>query len=170
MEQGETLMAITAQNPYASFLGTRDAKTVIAETPAQLKSLSAQITNLESIPAPGKWSPREILCHLADCELVFAVRLRHTMAEPHHVIQPFDQDHWARPYPAFTAEQALAVFTAVRQWNLTLIQNASPELMAKPVSHPERGEMTFQTIVETMGGHDTNHLQQLEKMALGTAA
>jgi DinB superfamily len=163
-------MAITAQNPYASFLGTRDAKTVIAETPAKLKSFSAQISNLDRSPAPGKWSPREILCHLADCELVFAVRLRHTMTEPHHVIQPFDQDHWARPYPSFTAEQALAVFTAVRQWNLTLIQNASPELMAKPVTHPERGEITFQTIVETMGGHDTNHLQQLEKMALGTAA
>ena len=163
-------MATTAQNPYASFLGTRDAKTVIAETPATLKSLSAQISNLDRSPAPGKWSPREILCHLADCELVFAVRLRHTMAESHHVIQPFDQDHWARPYPSFTAEQALAVFTAVRQWNLTLIQNASPELMAKPVSHPERGEMTFQTIVETMGGHDTNHLRQLEKIALGTAA
>ena len=163
-------MATTAQNPYASFLGTRDAKTVIAETPAQLRSLSAQISNLDRSPAPGKWSPREILCHLADCELVFAVRLRHTMTESHHVIQPFDQDHWARPYPSFTAEQALAVFTAVRQWNVTLIQNATPELLDKPVTHPERGEMTFQTIVETMGGHDTNHLRQLEKIALGTAA
>src|SRR6266403_2002831 len=106
-------MTTTTQNPYASFLGTRDAKTVIAETPAKLKSLSTQITNLDCPPAPGKWSPKEILCHLA-------------------------------------------VFTAVRQWNITLIQNASPELLAKPVSHPERGEMTFQTIVETMGGHDTN--------------
>jgi hypothetical protein len=163
-------MTTATQNPYASFLGTHDAKTVIAETPAKLKSLSTQIANLDRSPAPGKWSPKEILCHLADCELVFAVRLRHTMAEPHHVIQPFDQDHWARPYPSFTVEQALAVFTAVRQWNITLIQNASPELLAKPVSHPERGEMTFQTIVETMGGHDTNHLQQLEKIALGTAA
>jgi len=163
-------MTTATQNPYASFLGTRDAKTVIVETPAKLKSLSTQITNLDCPPAPGKWSPKEILCHLADCELVFAVRLRHTLTEPHHVIQPFDQEHWARPYPSFTAEQALAVFSAVREWNITLIQNASPELLAKPVSHPERGEMTFQTIVETMGGHDTNHLQQLEKIALSTAA
>jgi len=163
-------MTTTTQNPYASFLGTRDEKTVIAQTPAKLKTLSTQITNLDCPPAPGKWSPKEILCHLADCELVFAVRLRHTMTEPHHVIQPFDQDHWARPYPSFTADQALAVFTAVRQWNITLIQNATPELLDKPVTHPERGEMTFQTIVETMGGHDTNHLQQLEKIALNAAA
>ncbi len=160
------------QNPYASFLGNRDAKAVIAETPTKLKDLAAKLgpQRIDRTPAPGKWSPKEIFCHLADCELVFAVRLRHTMTEPHHVIQPFDQDHWARPYPSFTAAQALAVFTAVRQWNLTLIQNASSELLAKPVTHPERGDMTFQTIVETMGGHDTNHLQQLEKIALNEAA
>jgi len=163
-------MTTTTQNPYATFLGTRDAKTVVAETPAKLQALSAKFSNPDCPPAPGKWSPKEILCHLADCELVFAVRLRHTMTEPHHVIQPFDQDHWARPYPSFTVDQALAVFTAVRQWNLTLIQNASSELLAKPLTHPERGDMTFQTIVETMGGHDTNHLQQLEKIALNAAA
>jgi hypothetical protein len=163
-------MTTTTQNPYATFLGTRDAKTVIAETPAKLQALATKFSKPDCPPAPGKWSPKEIYCHLADCELVFAVRLRHTATEPHHVIQPFDQDHWARPYPAFTVDQALAVFTAVRQWNLTLIQNASPELLAKTVTHPERGDMTFQTIVETMGGHDTNHLQQLEKIAINAAA
>jgi hypothetical protein len=35
----------------------------------------------------------------------------------------------------------------------------------KPVTHPERGTMTFQTIVETMAGHDLNHLAQLKKIA-----
>ena len=157
-------------NPYAAHLGNRDPKTVIAETPTRLQSLAKQFARPNDPPAPGKWSPKEILCHLADCELVFAVRLRHTATEPHHVIQPFDQDHWARPYPSFTADQALAVFTAVRQWNLILIQNASPELLAKSVTHPERGPMTFQTIVETMAGHDINHLQQLEKQAQTSAA
>ena len=34
--------------------------------------------------------------------------------------------------------------------------------MAKKCSHPERGEMTFRTIVETMAGHDLNHLLQVE--------
>ncbi len=154
-------------NPYASFLGSRDAQAVIASTPAKLQALTTQLgpQKLDRSPVPGKWSPREILCHLADCEIVFALRLRQTMAEPHHLIQPFDQDAWSRPYAFFTADAALAVFTSVRQWNITLIQNASAETLAKPVSHPERGQMTFQTIVETMAGHDTNHLHQLEKLA-----
>ena len=105
---------------------------------------------------------REILCHLADCEIVFAFRLRQTLAEPHHVIQPFDQDVWARNYTAYDAQSALAVFTAVRDFNTRLIASLPPEALSKPVSHPERGTMTFQTIVETMGGHDLNHVQQIE--------
>jgi hypothetical protein len=38
-----------------------------------------------------------------------------------------------------------------------------PNAANKPVLHPERGTMTFQTIIETMAGHDLNHLAQLQK-------
>ena len=88
--------------------------------------------------------------------------MRQTLAEDHHVIQPFDQDSWARNYNAYDAESAVALFTAVRQWNLMLIRSLDAAVFSKPVSHPERGQMTFQTLVETMGGHDRNHLLQLE--------
>ena len=159
-------------NPYATYLGNRDAKTVIGETAARLAELAKtlQQQGMNRSPAPGKWGPREIFCHLADVEIVFAMRLRQTMAEPHHVIQPFDQDNWARQYSSFTAEAALGVFSAVRLWNETLIRQAPAEAFAKPVTHPERGEMTLQTIVETMAGHDLNHIQQLEKLATANAA
>jgi hypothetical protein len=115
-------------------------------------------------PAPGKWSAREILCHLADTELVFAFRLRQTLAEEHHVVQPFDQEKWARVYARFDAQQALEVFSAARQWNLALIAGVPPEALSKPVTHPERGTMTFQVLIETMAGHDLNHLKQIERL------
>src|SRR5271170_934519 len=100
-------------NPYASFLGSRDPRQVIASTPARLgELLNALGARASQSPAPGKWSAREILCHLADCEIVFAFRLRQTLAEPHHVIQPFDQDIWAQNYGAYDAQSALAVFAA----------------------------------------------------------
>jgi DinB superfamily len=120
---------------------------------------------LERSLAPGKWRAREILCHLADCEMVFGFRLRQALAEPNHVIQPFDQDHWAKPYAVLSAQAALEVFSAVRRWNLALLETVPPADFSKKLSHPERGEMTFQTVVETMGGHDLNHLVQLETIA-----
>jgi uncharacterized damage-inducible protein DinB len=154
-------------NPYASFLGDRDPLQVIAGTAKQLSSLMEKIgaQRAEQPPAPGKWSVREILCHLADCEAVFAFRLRQTLAQDHHVIQPFDQDQWARNYAAYTVPEALALFSAARQWNLALLRSLTPEAMDKQVTHPERGTMTFRAIVETMGGHDINHLRQIEAIA-----
>jgi len=154
-------------NPYATQLGTRDPLEVICATADRLHSLAATLgpERLDQPWAPGKWTSRQILCHLADCEVVFAVRLRHTLAEPHHIIQPFDQDQWSEPYSAYDYAKALATFTAVRNWNIALIRSVIPAALARPVTHPERGSMTFQTLIETMGGHDLNHLAQIESAA-----
>ena len=83
-------------NPYAAQLGSRHAREVIAETPQRLRLLLQQMPPdaVERSYAPGKWTARMILCHLADCEIAFSFRLRQAVAEPHHVIQPFDQDSY----------------------------------------------------------------------------
>jgi uncharacterized damage-inducible protein DinB len=156
-----------AANPYASFVGDRQPREVIAQTAGSLQTSLANLgaDGAERAPAPGKWCVREILCHLADCEIVFAFRLRQTLAEDYHVIQPFDQDRWAALYHAFDAASALAVFTAVRNWNIRLIAAAPAEALGKKLTHPERGEMTFQVVIETMAGHDLNHLAQIERIA-----
>jgi len=53
----------------------------------------------------------------------------------------------------------------VRDWNLKLIAKTLPTAADRKVTHPERGPMTFKTIVETMAGHDLNHLSQLQRIA-----
>ncbi len=153
-----------ATNPYAPQLGDRDPLEVTRATPARLQSLIAATgtDKLNAPPAPGKWSVRDILCHLADCEVVFAFRLRQALAEDHHVIQPFDQDDWAATYGRYHAHTALATFAAIRQWNLALIAGLSAEDLNKPLHHPERGDMALRIVIETMGGHDLNHLRQVE--------
>src|SRR6202035_5269898 len=111
-------------NPYATYLTGQNPLHVITETPSRLAVLLNTLgrDGAARALAPGKWSARQILCHLADTELAFAFRLRQAMAEPHHVIQPFDQDKWAASYDAFEARAAVDVFGAVRKWNITLIE------------------------------------------------
>jgi uncharacterized damage-inducible protein DinB len=154
-------------NPYASYMGDQSPLDVISETPRRLAQLVDSIApeRLETPPAPGKWSARDILCHLTDCEMVFGFRFRQTLAEDHHVIQPFDQDLWAKSYSAFDARLALAALSALRTWNVALVRSVKPADRLKPVTHPERGAMTFQTIIETMAGHDRNHIKQIEAIA-----
>ena len=159
-------------NPYEKFLDGRALDTILAATPGEISRLilAIGVEKENTAPAPGKWSAAEIIAHLADCELVFGFRLRQTLAENAPTIQPFDQDKWAATYTGVPAKQALEVLTALRGWNLRLIGLALPEAAERPVTHPERGTMTFLTIVETMAGHDLNHLAQLKKLAAPTRA
>lgn len=156
-------------NLYAKFLDGRPLETILSSTAHEIANKLQMIgpERTAESPAPGKWSPAEIVCHLADCEIAFAFRLRQTLAEDHHVLQPFDQEKWAAPYKGITAKDALAAFTAMRNWNLLIIGKTLATSASKPVTHPERGTMTFQTIVETMAGHDLNHLAQLKRIATG---
>ena len=157
-------------NPYATFVGDRSPIDVIEETSRRLSEIVTRLSSgssLEWRPAPGKWNAREILCHLADCEIAFAFRLRQTLAETNHVMQPFDQEKWAGMYGGLSARAALSAFSSLREWDLALIQNTPAEGMAKKCHHPERGDMTFRTIIETMAGHDLNHLIQLDAIVAG---
>jgi hypothetical protein len=159
-------------NPYAGHLGARNPREVIAQTPGLLASVAERLgpQGLERALAPGKWSARAILCHLADCEIAFGFRLRQALAERHHVVQPLDQEAWAVRYDSYSADAALATFSALRAWNRALVDTVSPEDLEKKLTHPERGEMTFQVLVDTMAGHDLNHLGQLETIASRFAA
>ena len=153
-------------NPYAALLGKQDPLTVLAETPRRLTSIAELLgdAGLAKAWAPGKWTGSTILCHLADCEIAFGFRYRQALAEPHHVMQTFDQDAWAKPYP-LSRDLALETFSALRRWNLDLLRTVGENVMEKPVSHPERGEMKFRDMIQLIVGHDLNHLQQLEKLA-----
>jgi uncharacterized damage-inducible protein DinB len=154
-------------NPYGQFLGGQEPLKVLALTARRLERVLDEIglERANLAPASGKWSAREIICHLADCEIAFAFRLRQALSEKDHVIQPFEQEKWAKNYSAYEMRDALTTFGAMRNWNLTLLRSLSPEIHSKPVTHPERGAMTFHAIVETMAGHDLNHLGQLEVIA-----
>lgn len=157
--------------PYEKYLGDRDPVEVIASTSSRLRdyveALGAQVS---TAPAPGKWSVREIVAHLADCELAFGFRLRQALAEDDYLAQPFDQEKWASTYAAYDAMLAMETFASLRHWNVRLIKSLDATAMAKPFRHPEHGQMTVRTIVETLGGHDINHLQQVEAIGAKFAA
>jgi uncharacterized damage-inducible protein DinB len=154
-----------SKNPYAGALGEREPIAVIASTPERIEALLGRLSaeRIETRPAPGKWSVREVLAHLTDCEIAFGFRLRQGAAGV-ELLQPFDQDDWARSYGGYRFEAARTAFRALREWNLAFIHSLTDEQKALEVTHPERGTMTVWTIVETMAGHDLHHLARLEAL------
>ena len=162
------------ENPYAKHLEGREAVEILTATPTRYRELLTPLTpeQLDHVPGPKKWSLRELMAHLADCELAFGFRLRQALppigegigAPNLPAIQPFDQDVWATRYAAYDFETSLATFTALRSWNLRLLSTVRPEDRSHTVEHPERGTISFQTIVETIAGHDGHHLRLLEAL------
>jgi hypothetical protein len=119
---------------------------------------------LERPWAPGKWTGKQIVAHLADAELGVGFRVRQILAEDHHTIQPFDEGKWARRYQDVDVEAALGSFLALRRWNLELFRPLGRAELEREAVHPERGPETLETVIRLLAGHDFNHLAQLEKI------
>jgi DinB superfamily len=153
--------------PYAEFLRGRDPIEVLADTPKRLNELAHKIgaEGLDRSWAPGKWSGREILCHLADCELAFGFRWRQVVADPKVVMQPFDQDAWAKAYGPLETKWALGMFSSARLWNLEWLKTVPEEAFSIPGVHPERGALTLRDLITITAGHDMNHTRQIETLA-----
>src|SRR5579863_2674607 len=105
-------------NPYAKYLGDRNPFEVVAATASRLEQLLGQMgpERADKSPAPGKWSIRQIVAHLADCELVFAHRMRQVLAEENPTLVAFDQEAWARnlDYARRKPKQSLDTFRRLR--------------------------------------------------------
>jgi len=153
-------------NPYVEYLDGRDVLEILRTTPSSFQSLTGHLTTeqLDQPTAPGKWSLRQIFAHMADCEIVWANRIRQVLAEPGVTIAPFDQDVWAQRYSAYTAAEALSTFTALRGWNVSLLTTLTAAERSYMLSHPERGTFPLQELLELIAGHDLNHVTRLREL------
>jgi hypothetical protein len=153
-------------NPYASFLDGREPLAILERTPRLISDLAQEIgeAGFERSHAPGKWSGRFVLAHLADCEIAFGFRWRQVAASPGLTVQPFDQDAWAAHYSKLETKWALGAFITARLWNIEFLKSLPPEAFENSALHPERGRLTLQDMIEITAGHDLNHLEQLEQL------
>lgn len=149
-----------------SLLGERNPRESLEESTRRVEAAARRLGDpgLSRRYAPGKWTGKQILAHLADAEIGIAFRIRQVLSQDNHTIQPFDESAWARRYDNVDVEAALASFLALRRWNLALFRTLGPADLAREAVHPERGPETLDTIVRLLAGHDLNHLAQLERL------
>lgn len=149
-------------------LGDRDPLEVLHQTPDALRRLVAGRSpgSLARPEAPGKWSVRQVLQHLADSELAGGFRFRMALAQDRAAITTFDQDRWAEQlrYQDTDPAAAIADFSALRRMNLVLLDRATPAELARAIIHPERGEETLAHMIRLYAGHDLVHRRQIERI------
>ena len=143
-----------------------DPWTVLTSTASRLRQLAAgrREDDLGRKPAPGRWSVREILAHLADAEVVIGWRLRSILASSGTTLQPYDQNRWAEvfKYTETPVNESLDLFEINRRANVRLLRSVDPALHEHFGMHEERGRESVAHLIRLTAGHDLNHLRQIE--------
>ena len=156
---------------YRAALGDDDPFLAMFDAPQRLRTLLKGLTEkqLSRRPAPGKWSIKEIVAHLADGEVILGSRYRFVAAHEKPAIAGYDQDLFVEKLGVAnaTAEELLADFEMARAVNLGLLVRLPDEALERVGIHSERGEESIATMVAMYAGHDRVHLGQIETIRTG---
>jgi hypothetical protein len=135
----------------------KDGYRVVAEALA-----GADMKQIDARPAPGKWSAREIVHHLADSEMTGAVRLRLLVGSDRPHIAGYDQDEFARRlYYDRPLEASLEVLKAVRRSTGELLDRLTAADWAREGTHSEHGAYSVTRWLEIYADHAHAHAQQI---------
>ena len=143
--------------------------------PASLERLRATARDLVSLtsggvadrlhraPAPGEWSPLQVLAHLADAELVYSVRFRLILTSARAELTEYDQEAWVQRFADLDGgpRGSLARWRPLRDANLALLESLEDEEWDLTGRHPGRGETTVRQTCVLLAAHDREHLDQL---------
>lgn len=149
-------------------LGSRDPMEELESMPDALAHAVAGLTpEQEATPeAPGKWSIRQVVQHLADSELVGGFRFRMVLAHEAPQLPGYDQDLWAERLRYQDADLATALndFGVIRRGNLRHLRRATPADLKRVMRHSERGDEPLERMIWMFAGHDLVHLRQIARI------
>jgi len=135
----------------------KDGYRVVAES-----LVGAGDRELDARPAPGKWTAREIVHHLADSEMTAAVRARLLVAVDRPQIVGFDQEEFARRlHYDRPIEASLDAFKAARRVTAELLETLSETDWTREGTHSELGPYTLERWLEIYAAHAHKHAEQI---------
>lgn len=171
-------LAAPAAEEYASYYGKYVSLVPSGDIVAALESQGAEIESVfGAIPeerggfryAPGKWSIRELVGHLADGERVFGYRAV-TFARGDAVALPgFEQDDWSRaveaPIAAVPLADLVAELAALRRSHVLMFRRlAEGDWLRSGVASDN--PITVRALAHIMVGHAAHHLTVLREKYL----
>jgi hypothetical protein len=141
--------------------------------PQTLRTAVAGMTREQLLarPVPGKWSTLEVLCHLADFEIVYADRMKRVIAEHEPTMFGGDPKMFSArlAYHDRDAEEELHLVELVRRQMVRILRTLTPEDFERRGNHSESGQITLETLLQRIVGHIPHHVRfiQEKRQALG---
>ena len=125
-------------------LSGREPVAAMRDTSARIRALAGAWSpaEFERSYAPGKWTARQILTHLAQSEIALGARARMALTTPGYVAQSFDQDKWIARESAMGGPAALDAFLGIGAMNCHSSRRSRRRIATTTLSHPEYGSLT----------------------------
>jgi hypothetical protein len=114
--------------------------------------------------AEGEWTPRQIVHHLADSEMMSAIRIRRLLAEPEPVLFGYDEKEFAE---RLTADRPIAPSLEAMRW----ARETSAQLLDRMTDadwnivgrHTESGRYTTEDWLRIYSTHPHDHAGQIRR-------
>jgi hypothetical protein len=120
---------------------------------------------LLSRPIPGKWSTLEVICHLADFEIVYADRLKRVIAEHQPTLFGGDETVFASrlAYHGRELEEELRLIESCRQSTARILRTLKEADFARIGKHSEAGPLTLLQFLERVTEHIPHHAKFIDE-------
>ncbi len=117
--------------------------------------------------APGKWSIKEVIGHMADTERVFCYRSLRFARGDGTPLPSFDENDYVlnANFAQRTIMDLADEYDAVRRATILLFRNFSPDAFMRIGTASER-EFTVRALVYIVAGHERHHLALLRERYL----
>ena len=118
----------------------------------------------DQTPVPGKWSIRQVVCHIADFEPVYADRMKRVLVEDNPTLFGGDPDVFAAGlhYEKRRVPDELELISAVRRQMAVILRNTAVEDFQRTGVHSEAGPLTLETLLERITRHIPHHVTFIE--------
>lgn len=135
--------------------------------PQQLRDAIAGMSDeqINAAPIPGKWSTRQVICHLADFEPVYADRMKRVIAEHEPTLFGGDPDVFAvrLAYAHRDIGEELQLIESVRRHVARILKTLTPEEFQRHGIHSEAGPITLEKLLTNITNHIPHHLKFIEE-------
>lgn len=157
---------------YAGYIAGVPDGDLVAMLERQVEETAAMMAPLterrgDFAYAPGKWTIKEVLCHVVDAERVFAYRaLRIGRGDP-TPLAPFDENAWApnSGAGARTIADLVAELRTVRAATLALLRHFPAEAPTRRGTASGK-EISVRALGWIIAGHERHHQRILRERYL----
>ena len=112
-------------------------------------------------PTVGRWTIQQVVLHLADCEGVFADRIKRLLAEDNPTLLGFDENKWAAAlhYNEQSGEDAVRLVELMRKQLAAVLRQVPESALQRTGTHTEAGKVTLEQVVKKANDHLEHHLK-----------